>query len=482
MQGDLVQVLFKKCLHGCRLNFPDLLLPLRLLFLDALLSLGVGGSEGGAAFGVDFARSSLRCRKNCFMKIGTGADASAHNAISCKYLCNNICTVVGEWHHGYFCLGYFFDTLRRCEKDGSEGVAALCSGFLRTIVILMPENASVSLRTLPFFFPLVTNTFSSFNACVHSQWGGVNPWRRFCLDPRTRLRQVSFTVSLPPGTRSSLLNQLLHSIDGANQRSLYPEPRPTQATQLREHLCADLLVHGEIIGKSSLHDDSAKHHNDKNHPVLPVMNIPVETNDLQQHNTARTAAARTAQTHRQLTAEGTDTCTDKKKTRKKNQKRQKQVETGEREERKQGETVREKEEGQRERESIPCYYDCHYYTCSLLLIRLLLPPPHNHNNKVTQSHRRYFSGCHVSARRRKERRLCGVLTCGTGSRPLPWSCPQCTTRAHKGVWRVVRHSTQPGPQLGCERAACPRSLGTPSPLTPRLAADDSLDASALAVP
>ena len=28
-------------------------------------------------------------------------------AISCKYLSKNICTVVGEWHHGYFCLGYF---------------------------------------------------------------------------------------------------------------------------------------------------------------------------------------------------------------------------------------------------------------------------------------------------------------------------------------------------------------------------------------
>ena len=57
----------------------------------------------------------------------------------------------------------FLDTLPR-ERAGSEGVAALCSGFLRTILGLALETASVSLRTLAFFFPLVTSTFSSFNA------------------------------------------------------------------------------------------------------------------------------------------------------------------------------------------------------------------------------------------------------------------------------------------------------------------------------
>ena len=35
--------------------------------------------------------------------------------------------------------------------------------WFRTIDTLMPETALVSLRTLPFIFPLVTNTFSSFN-------------------------------------------------------------------------------------------------------------------------------------------------------------------------------------------------------------------------------------------------------------------------------------------------------------------------------
>ena len=62
-QCDLVQVPFKNCLHGCRLVFPDWHLPLKLLFLDALLPLGVGGSEGGAVFGVGFARSLPSCRK-----------------------------------------------------------------------------------------------------------------------------------------------------------------------------------------------------------------------------------------------------------------------------------------------------------------------------------------------------------------------------------------------------------------------------------
>ena len=43
-----------------------------------------------------------------------------------------------------------------------------CGGFdLRTIVTLMPETASASFRTAAFFFPLVTSTFSSFNA-THS--------------------------------------------------------------------------------------------------------------------------------------------------------------------------------------------------------------------------------------------------------------------------------------------------------------------------
>ena len=62
-QGDLVQVPFKYYLHGCRRILPDWLLPLTLLFLDALLPRVIDGSEDGTALGVAFARSLLSCRK-----------------------------------------------------------------------------------------------------------------------------------------------------------------------------------------------------------------------------------------------------------------------------------------------------------------------------------------------------------------------------------------------------------------------------------
>ena len=58
----------------------------------------------------------------------------------------------------------FFDTLRPRDREGSEGVAALGSCFLPTILGLVTGPAFVSLQTLAFFFPLVASTFSSFNA------------------------------------------------------------------------------------------------------------------------------------------------------------------------------------------------------------------------------------------------------------------------------------------------------------------------------
>ena len=48
-----------------------------------------------------------------------------------------------------------------------KSVAAFGVVFLCKIVTLMLETALLSLRTLAFFFPLVTDTFSSFNA-THS--------------------------------------------------------------------------------------------------------------------------------------------------------------------------------------------------------------------------------------------------------------------------------------------------------------------------
>ena len=58
----------------------------------------------------------------------------------------------------------FLDTLRPRDTVGSEGVAAVCSGFLRTILGLVAETATVSLRTLAIFCPLLPDTFSPFNA------------------------------------------------------------------------------------------------------------------------------------------------------------------------------------------------------------------------------------------------------------------------------------------------------------------------------
>ena len=43
-----------------------------------------------------------------FQRSDTRADANIHKTFAYKYLSNNICTVVEEWTHGFFCLGYFF--------------------------------------------------------------------------------------------------------------------------------------------------------------------------------------------------------------------------------------------------------------------------------------------------------------------------------------------------------------------------------------
>ena len=59
---------------------------------------------------------------NTFCKIDTREDANIHHSIACQYLSNCICTVVGEWHHGYFSLGYFsssthFDLVMRLARE-----------------------------------------------------------------------------------------------------------------------------------------------------------------------------------------------------------------------------------------------------------------------------------------------------------------------------------------------------------------------------
>ena len=47
------------------------------------------------------------CSPFLLCKIDTREGANIHKAIACKYLSNNICTVVGERYQDYFCLGYF---------------------------------------------------------------------------------------------------------------------------------------------------------------------------------------------------------------------------------------------------------------------------------------------------------------------------------------------------------------------------------------
>ena len=99
-------------------------------------------------------------------RIGTRADAIIHKAFACRYLSNNICTVVEEWTHGYFCLGYFsssthFDLVvrlaqkawRHCDlvfvhELGFRG--GNCNGLLANTGIFLSTGSK--------------NSLSSFNA------------------------------------------------------------------------------------------------------------------------------------------------------------------------------------------------------------------------------------------------------------------------------------------------------------------------------
>ena len=71
------------------------------------------------------------CSQFLFCQIDTREDANIDKANACEYLSNSICTVVKEWHHGYFCFGDFsvLDTLLPRDAVGPEGVAEVCSGF-----------------------------------------------------------------------------------------------------------------------------------------------------------------------------------------------------------------------------------------------------------------------------------------------------------------------------------------------------------------
>ena len=46
----------------------------------------------------------------CFVKLTLGRMPIFTRRSRASTFSNNICTVVEEWHHGYFCLGYFFSS------------------------------------------------------------------------------------------------------------------------------------------------------------------------------------------------------------------------------------------------------------------------------------------------------------------------------------------------------------------------------------
>ena len=95
-----------------------------------------------------------------FYRIGTRADAKIHKAIACRYLSNNICTVVEEWTHGFFCLGYF------SSSTHLDLVIRLAQKAWRQCVLVFAHdpgyrggNCIGLLANTGLFFPLVTDTF-----------------------------------------------------------------------------------------------------------------------------------------------------------------------------------------------------------------------------------------------------------------------------------------------------------------------------------
>ena len=105
------------------------------------------------------------CNPFLFCKIDTREDANTHKANSCKYLSNNICTVIEESHQGSICLGYFFSSThfdlvtQRAQMVWRLSVSVFVHDRYSHAgnCICLPLN-------IGFFFPLVTNTSSSFNA------------------------------------------------------------------------------------------------------------------------------------------------------------------------------------------------------------------------------------------------------------------------------------------------------------------------------
>ena len=83
----------------------------------------------------------------------------------------------------------FLDTLRPRDAVGSEGVAALWSGFCARSLHSCRKLQRSHCEHWPFFFPLVADTFSSFNAV----WSCFNS-----LVPGVKISQSKFPIYIPP--------------------------------------------------------------------------------------------------------------------------------------------------------------------------------------------------------------------------------------------------------------------------------------------
>ena len=114
------------------------------------------------------------CKPFHFCRIGTRADANIHKAFVCRYSSNNIFTVVGEWHHGYFCLGYFFSSThfdlvtRMAQKVWRDGN---CIGLL--------ANTGLFLSTGDRYLCLFQRRLIPFDSSPLLLFRFSRAWRQF---------------------------------------------------------------------------------------------------------------------------------------------------------------------------------------------------------------------------------------------------------------------------------------------------------------
>ena len=122
-----------------------------------------------------------------FYRINIRADANIHKTFACTYLSNNNCTLVEEWTHVFFASN---TSLPRHTSTSWYGWLRKCGGIRCRFL------ATVSLRTLAFFFPLVTDTCSSFNAHQSLSTLYHCSWFNYPM-PGVKVSQSVFLISTP---------------------------------------------------------------------------------------------------------------------------------------------------------------------------------------------------------------------------------------------------------------------------------------------